>query len=280
MSGSISTVEYLSGVALLIDPTLSISGTPTPNFTEIKVYDDGVYHSTQAMGNSDCGSITDCVIYHFTDDVQHSITITATDTEHWDSPTITSSAILSTPEYSPSWDINNVAYNVTRNTNDLELIVNRDIPVGWDLTCEYQTTSEAMAKTTGIQGVMTDGWYFENEGSSAIAIGEGDHVYITCRDGDDTVLTFTSYGPNLIQGGIGLFDQHMGEFLGLESAAVLFVIFAASLFGGRSAPTGILVVLSLIGVLGFVGFMTISEATWGIIMLCGVCGLFIGKRFL
>ena len=280
VSGSISTSTQLNGVALLIDPTLSISGTPTPTFTEIKIYDDGVYHSTQAMGNADCGSVSDCVIYHFDDGEQHSIVITATDPTHWDTPTIESAAILATPEYEPTWDSNNVAYNVTRNTTTMELIVNRDIPVGWDLTCEYQTAAQAMTKTTGTQGIMNDGYYFENEGSSAITVGSGEHVYVSCTEDDDTVLVFTSYGPNVLQSGINLFNIHMEDYLGVESAAILFVVFAASLFGGRSAPTGILVVLALIGVLGFVGFMTIEEATWGIIMLCGVCGLFIGKRFL
>ena len=162
----------------------------------------------------------------------------------------------------------------------MELIVNRDIPVGWDLTCEYQTAAQAMTKTQGTQGIMNDGYYFENEGSSAITVSSGEHVYVSCTEDDDTVLVFTSYGPNVLQSGINLFNIHMEDYLGVESAAILFVVFAASLFGGRSAPTGILVVLALIGVLGFVGFMTIEEATWGIIMLCGVCGLFIGKRFL
>ena len=280
VSGSISTSTQLNGVALLIDPTLSISGTPTPTFTEIKIYDDGVYHSTQAMGNAGCGSVSDCVIYHFDDGEQHSIVITATDPTHWDTPTIESAAILATPEYEPTWDSNNVAYNVTRNTTTMELIVNRDIPVGWDLTCEYQTAAQAMTKTQGTQGIMNDGYYFENEGSSAITVSSGEHVYVSCTEDDDTVLVFTSYGPNVLQSGINLFNIHMEDYLGVESAAILFVVFAASLFGGRSAPTGILVVLALIGVLGFVGFMTIEEATWGIIMLCGVCGLFIGKRFL
>tara|TARA_Y100000310_G_C20587480_1_gene766231 strand:+ start:84 stop:1184 length:1101 start_codon:yes stop_codon:yes gene_type:complete len=286
VSGSISTSTQLNGVGLLIDPTITISGTPTPSFTQIKVYENSTgswaYVSTQAMGNSDCGSVTDCVVYHFPNDLENSIKITVSDDSHWDQSNmpLESGIITATPEYTPDWDVNDVAYNVTRNTNDMELIVNRDMAVGWDLTCEYQTTAQAMAKTTGVQGVMSDGWYFENAGGSAIAMDDGEHVYVTCKDGDTTVLSFTSYGPNLIQGGIGLFDANMEDFLGVEHAAILFVIFAASLFGGRSSSVGILVVLSLIGVLGFVGLMVIDEATWGIIMLCGTCGLFIGKRFL
>jgi hypothetical protein len=195
---------------------------------------------------------------------------------------IVSGIMTLTPEYTPDWDVNHVAYNVTRNTSSMELILNRDVPIAWDLTCEFQTTAQAMSKTTGVQKVATNTAFFEITDASAnsVSVGDGEHVYVTCKDGDTTIITFTSYGPNLIQGGIGLFDANMEDFLGVEHAAILFVIFAASLFGGRSSSVGILVVLSLIGVLGFVGLMVIDEATWGIIMLCGTCGLFIGKRFL
>jgi len=288
VSGSISTQTYVEGVLLVIEPTITISGTPVPNFTEILIYDDGVYHSTVDMNNAECNNnsfnIADCLIYHFDDGNTHSIQIKASDDSHWDQTNmpIVSGIMTLTPDYTPDWDINNVAYNVTRNTSSMELILNRDVPIAWDLTCEFQTTAQAMSKTTGVQKVATNTAFFEITDASAnsVSVGDGEHVYVTCMDGDTTIITFTSYGPNLIQGGIGLFDANMQDFLGVEHAAILFVIFAASLFGGRSSSVGILVVLSLIGVLGFVGLMVIDEATWGIIMLCGTCGLFIGKRFL
>ncbi|SVC72294.1 uncharacterized protein METZ01_LOCUS325148, partial [marine metagenome] len=263
VSGSISTQTYVEGVLLVIEPTITISGTPVPNFTEIKIYDDGVYHSTVDMNNAECNNnsfnIADCLIYHFDDGNTHSIQIKASDDSHWDQTNmpIVSGIMTLTPEYTPDWDVNHVAYNVTRNTNSMELILNRDVPIAWDLTCEFQTTAQAMSKTTGVQKVATNTAFFEITDASAnsVSVGDGEHVYVTCKDGDTTIITFTSYGPNLIQGGIGLFDANMEDFLGVEHAAILFVIFAASLFGGRSSSVGILVVLSLIGVLGFVGLM-------------------------
>jgi hypothetical protein len=38
--------------------------------------------------------------------------------------------------------------------------------------------------------------------------------------------------------------------------------------------------LALIGVLGFIGLLTLDEAVWGFLLLAGVLGIFLGKRFL
>ena len=76
-----------------------------------------------------------------------------------------------------------------------------------------------------------------------------------------------------------MLDTSFGDFLGAP-AAVLFVILIAGMFTGRTANTGILVVLALIGVLGFIGMIAIDEATWGFILIAGVLGLFVGRRFL
>ena len=282
ITGSITTTQTVSGVSVLIDPTITTTGTPSPTFTEIKVYDNGVLHSTQAMGNTDCGAATDCVSYHFpiNDLTAHNVTLAVTDSSHWSTPTITSAIISVSPDYKANWDSNNVAFNVTRNTTDTILIVNRDTSIGWDLSCDLQTTAQAMAGTTGTHvRQVTSAWYFDTT-SNPYPIGSGEHIYGECKEGSTTVLTFTSYGPNLIAGGINLFDSHMSDFLGLENAAILFVVIVAALFTGRTANTGILVVLSVIAILASIGFMVIDQAIWGIIMLLGACGIFIGKRFL
>ena len=282
ITGSITASQTVSGVSVLIDPTITTTGTPSPTFTEIKVYDNGVLHSTQAMGNTDCGAATDCVSYHFpiNDLTAHNVTLAVTDSSHWSTPTITSAIISVSPDYKANWDSNNVAFNVTRNTTDTILIVNRDTSIGWDLSCDLQTTAQAMSGTTGTHvRQVTSAWYFDTT-SNPYPIGSGEHIYGECKEGSTTVLTFTSYGPNLIAGGINLFDSHMSDFLGLENAAILFVVIVAALFTGRTANTGILVVLSVIAILASIGFMVIDQAIWGIIMLLGACGIFIGKRFL
>ena len=75
---------------------------------------------------------------------------------------------------------------------------------------------------------------------SGVAINDGTHVYGECTSNNQTVLTFTSYGPNLILAGAGLLNQHSGDFLGVP-AVMIFIIAVAGLFTGRSANTGILV---------------------------------------
>jgi hypothetical protein len=38
--------------------------------------------------------------------------------------------------------------------------------------------------------------------------------------------------------------------------------------------------LAIVGVMGFVGLLVIDEVVWAFILLVGVLGLFVGKRFL
>jgi len=268
VTGSIGTSYTKMGASLQIIPTANISaGTPTPTFSTIKVYDDGVLYKTVSWGN---------VYYHFPDGNQHTITLTATNSTHWNNPTISSGSITETSDYVPNWNSNNVAYNTTRTNNTLQLDVNRDITAGWDLSCEFQTTAQAMAKSSGLTAASTNVWAYQTQ---PLAMSDGEHVYITCKENSDIILSFTSYGPNLITGGISVLDDMMVDFLGAP-AALIFIVLVAGLFGGRTAPTGILLVLALVGVLGFIGFMTIDELTWGIVMIAGTLGIFIGKRFL
>ena len=121
----------------------------------------------------------------------------------------------------------------------------------------------------------TSMWAFQDTQS----ISSGKHVYVSCTEDGEQVVNFVSYGPNLIAGGLNLLDTNFGDYLGVP-AALFFVILVAGLFTGRTANTGILVVLALIGVLGFIGMIAIDEATWGFVLIAGVLGLFVGRRFL
>ena len=62
--------------------------------------------------------------------------------------------------------------------------------------------------------------------------------------------------------------------------ALFFILLVAGLFTGRSAPTGILLILAVVGIMGFIGMLTIDEATFGFVLLAGILGIFVGKRFL
>tara|TARA_Y100000590_G_scaffold466524_1_gene642241 strand:+ start:2921 stop:5899 length:2979 start_codon:yes stop_codon:yes gene_type:complete len=266
VTGSITGTATTIGATTKIDVTPNVTaGTPTPTFNTF-IVKEGAATITTFTGTT--GYV------HHTDDSSHTYTIESTDSTHWQSPTITGTISGVQASYNPSWS-NNLSYNYTRSTNSFDLIVNRDVTPGWDLTCEYRTAAQASGNQTGTTGTGTNMYAFQDSQT----ISDGKHVYVTCIENNAIVLSFVSYGPNLITGGLQLLDTHFGDFLGAP-AVLFFVILAAGMFTGRSANTGILVVLSIIGVLGFIGMVTIDEASWGFILIAGVLGLFVGKRFL
>ena len=76
-----------------------------------------------------------------------------------------------------------------------------------------------------------------------------------------------------------MLDNFFEDWTGTP-VALIFILLVAGLFSGSTAPTGILLILAIIGVMGFVGLMVIDEAVWSFILLAGILGLFVGKRFL
>ena len=128
---------------------------------------------------------------------------------------------------------------------------------------------------TMLMMVLTNVWYINDSQN----IADTETIYVSCSDDGTTLFSFTSFGPNRLGGGIAQLDAVFGEWTGTP-VALIFVLLVAGLFTGRSAPTGILLVLALIGVLGFIGMLTIDEAVWGFLLLAGVLGIFLGKRFL
>ena len=266
VTGSITGSATTIGATSQLTVNTSITGgTPTPTFDTFVVKEgaDTITTFTGSLG-----------YIHLTDESPHTYTIESTDLTHWQQPTISGTISSVTAQYDPAWS-NNAAYNFTRGGGTFDLTVNRDVPAGWDLDCEYRTSTQAAANQTGVHGVGSNMWAY----SDTQSIDDGKHVYVSCMDGSTQVVSFTSYGPNLIQGGLNLLDTNFSDYLGAP-AAVLFIILIAGMFTGRTANTGILVVLALIGVLGFIGMIIIDEATWGFILIAGVLGLFVGRRFL
>jgi len=266
VTGSITGSATTIGATSQLTVNTSITGgTPTPTFDTFVVKEgaDTITTFTGSLG-----------YIHLTDESPHTYTIESTDLTHWQQPTISGTISSVTAQYDPAWS-NNAAYNFTRGGGTFDLTVNRDVPAGWDLDCEYRTSTQAAANQTGVHGVGSNMWAY----SDTQSIDDGKHVYVSCMDGSTQVVSFTSYGPNLIQGGLNLLDTNFSDYLGAP-AAVLFIILVAGMFTGRTANTGILVILALIGVLGFIGMIIIDEATWGFILIAGVLGLFVGRRFL
>ena len=265
ISGSITVTPNTQGASTQLTFSASvITGTPTPTFSIFTIKEGS---TVIASGVSSPYTLA------LNDNNSHTYTVTSTDNTHWDSPTIQGSTTV-TATYDPTWK-NNVSYNYTRASGVMDLTVNKDSQSLWDATCNYKTTAQVMADQSGIISNFTNVWYI-NESQN---ISDIDTVYVSCSDDGTTLFSFTSFGPNRLGGGIAQLDAVFGDMTGTP-VALIFVLLVAGLFTGRSAPTGILLVLALIGVLGFIGMLTIDEAVWGFLLLAGVLGIFLGKRFL
>ena len=267
VSGSITVTTSTQGATTEFSFAPNVTaGTPTPNFSTFTLM-EGV--------NEIASGITSPYYLAHTDDVSKTYSLTSSDLSHWNSPTITGT-ITAQSDYAPNWNTQNISYNYTRNGGVMDLTVNKDNSQNtWNAVCSYKTTTEVIDGDPGIQSTHNGVWFI----SESQNINDADTVYVSCVDGSDTLFTFTSFGPNRLAGGIAQLDNVFGEWTGTP-VALIFVLLVAGLFTGRSAPTGILLVLALIGVLGFIGMLTIDEAVWGFLLLAGVLGIFIGKRFL
>jgi hypothetical protein len=267
VTGSITVTPTTQGATTKIEFVPNVTaGSPTPIFSTF----------TLKEGNTIIASgITSPYYYHHNDNIAHTLTITATDNSHWDTPTITGSASV-TSAYLPSWNSKNMSYDYSRAGGVFTIMINENNNQStWDATCTYKTSAQVMAETAGITSTNTGVWHI----SEAHNLADTDTVYVTCTDGTDTLFSFTSFGPNRLGGGISMLDDFYSDFTGTP-VALIFVLLVAGLFTGRTAPTGILLVLALVGVLGFVGLLTIDHAVWGFLLLAGVLGIFLGKRFL
>ena len=264
VSGSITITKTTVGATSKLEFTSTSTGTPTPNFNSFTLKEGA---TTLASG------ISTPYYLSFNDGNPHTYTISSYDGTHWNTPTI-SGTVTETSAYSPTWN-NNVSYNYTRAGGIMDLTVNRDSQILWDASCNYKTTGEVMNDEAGITSNHTGVWNI----SESQSISDISTVYVSCTDGETKLFSFTSFGPNRLGGGIAQLNDTFDGMIGTP-VALIFVLLVAGLFTGRSAPTGILLVLALVGVLGFVGMLAIEEAIWGFLLLAGVLGIFLGKRFL
>ena len=61
----------------------------------------------------------------------------------------------------------------------------------------------------------------------------------------------------------------------------IFVVGLAGLFTGRSAPMGVIFILTTIGIMAYMGYIDFEnpDATWVLLLISAVIGVFIGKRY-
>ena len=264
VSGSITITKTTVGATSKLEFTSTSTGTPTPNFNSFTLNEGGIVLAS---------GISTPYYLALNDADPHTYTITSYDGTHWNTPTI-SGTVTETSAYPPTWN-NNVSYNYTRAGGVMDLTVNKDSQVLWDATCNYRTTAEVLDDQVGLTSTHTGVWNI----SESQNISDTDTVYVSCTDDGTTLFSFTSFGPNRLGGGIAQLNDTFDGMIGTP-VALIFILLVAGLFTGRSAPTGILLVLALVGVLGFIGMVSIEEAVWGFLLLAGVLGIFLGKRFL
>ena len=246
------------------------AGTPTPTFSTFDILKNGVTVAS---------NISSPYNLKLTDTASNTYTIISTDNTHWNTPSINGTVSGITASYQADWQTdllgtNEVAFNLSRANDQLNLVVNRDTGTStWHLNCNYRTNTQILAGNNGTW-YEVNSWYYDDTQN----INDASIVYIDCYN-DDVILQITSYSSDRTGGGIAVLNGFFEDWTGTP-VALFFVLLVAGLFSGRTAPTGILLILAIVGVMAFVGLLVIDEAIWAFVLLVGILGLFVGKRFL
>jgi len=195
--------------------------------------------------------------------------------------TVTSAANATLPLFQPIMDTNNgITFNVThaRNVNYEKLTVNitrSNIPHNTE--CSYKDS--LFGDITWLNRSQV-GYYYEIKN-----VQPNKNVRVTCY-GSGQFVAFTSFG--FTNGTLTLlaFTEEMGPFFNVP-IPFFFVILFAALWTGRSAPTGVIALTAVIGIMGVSGYFPdgagdnlITAAIWGIIIMLCAIGVFIGKKYL
>ncbi|MDB4342111.1 fibronectin type III domain-containing protein [Nitrosopumilus sp.] len=77
--------------------------------------------------------------------------------------------------------------------------------------------------------------------------------------------------------------EPMGNLFGVNMVFI-FVIALAGIFTGRSAPMGVIFILVTLGIMAFLGYLDFGNdlynaATWALLIIAGILGIFLGKRW-
>lgn len=246
------------------------AGTPTPTFSTFDIIENGITIAS---------NISSPYNLKLTDTATHTYTIISTDNTHWNTPSINGTVSGITASYQADWQTdllgtNEIAYNLSRANDQLNLVVNRDTGTNtWHLNCNYRTNTQILSGNNGTW-YEVNSWYYDDTQN----INDASIVYIDCYN-DDVILQITSYSSDRTGGGIAVLNGFFEDWTGTP-VALFFVLLVAGLFSGRTAPTGILLILAIVGVMAFVGLLVIDEAIWAFVLLVGILGLFVGKRFL
>jgi hypothetical protein len=77
--------------------------------------------------------------------------------------------------------------------------------------------------------------------------------------------------------------EPMGDLFGVNMVFI-FVIALAGIFTGRSAPMGVVFIVVTLGVMAYLGYLdfgstALNAATWALLIISAILGIFLGKRW-
>ena len=77
--------------------------------------------------------------------------------------------------------------------------------------------------------------------------------------------------------------EPMGDLFGVNMVFI-FVIAMAGIFTGRSAPMGVIFIVVTLGIMAYLGYLdfgstALNAATWALLIISAVLGIFLGKRY-
>ncbi len=275
-----------TGDAVQIRPTVTLTnGSPAPTLDTVVLLRNGTAINTTLPGvtlaiddtwtvNNFNGQLVSPNVYNYT--------VTATTTNTQGSSTNSSSTFL-TPEYTASYFTSTaggfqVNYTHARNNDGstLNLVVNRqDMPGNID--CNWK--NELFGDGEWFNQTADMGWY-----NLTGSVPTTRTIYGTCYN-DDILFTFQSFGLTNATLALVDFSEELGTFLGVP-IPFFFAVLVAALFTGRSAPTGIILVAIVVGMMGIMGYFPdadenpiLSATTWGMLVFITAIGIFMGKRF-
>ena len=284
VNAAITTHDGVIGNVLGANYTATVSGFPIHEATQVRTIINGSATDTTTLSDftDSLGNMTDwMIIGEGITEVIHELTVrNATD----NTIAFNSTQNDQTKEYEPDYFTATVSsqglVNYTQNRlNDqdtVQLKINRDKSGAvFQTECLFQTPSQAQFdRDNGTWVNMTNqGWY-----NGTVSGFSGTHAYISCYN-DDLLFSTVSYtNSSLALSGIQAFDDIYAGFIGVP-VGIFFLVIVAGYANPRTAPIWLVVVLGMAAILSQTGYITLSTEIWALMIVAGIFGLFVGRKF-
>tara|TARA_B110000467_G_scaffold129899_1_gene123990 strand:- start:1237 stop:2022 length:786 start_codon:yes stop_codon:yes gene_type:complete len=180
-------------------------------------------------------------------------------------------------------------------------------PVGADVIISYQpqnlnepaivksftASSSQITETTVLDSetdyygsiIVNPTFEYTTDGSGNITV-VCDSTDIMCETdsipkGTPSEKTFKSFKNPSATRQLGI--EPMGDLFGVNMVFI-FVIAMAGIFTGRSAPMGAIFIIVTLGIMAYLGYLdfgstALNTATWALLIVSAILGIFLGKRF-